>query len=169
MHPAARAIWFLINLFLGAGLAFILFLWVACDMQMPLIIRDFIATYIPILSPLFDVPYVRIPQFSSSLIAKLIFNAFLCAIFGFVHTFFAQESVQIILRQYFAPKQTLRTIYCVLVTLTSFLIIGFWQHTHIQLWHWLPSTMNEYNQHILLLVIYHIITAPSKELLLDIF
>lgn len=133
-------------------------------MKMPLIIKDLVGTYLPILSPLFDVPYVQFPQFASSIVAKLAFNAVLCAIFGFIHTVFAQESVQIVLRRYFAPKQSLRTIYCVLVTLTVFLIMGFWQHTHIQLWNLFPSTMSEYNQHIALLIIYTIIALPSKEI-----
>lgn len=162
MHPIARFSWFLINLFFGSPLAFLFFHWIACDMQMPLIVKDLVGIYIPILSPVFDVPYIQIPQFASSIVAKLAFNSVLCAIFGFVHTVFAQESVQIVLRQYVAPKQSLRTIYCVLVTLTAFLIMGYWQHTHIQLWNLFPSTINEYTQHIVLLIIYTIITSPSN-------
>jgi hypothetical protein len=164
MNLVARGIWFLINLFFGATLAYTLFHWIACDMQMPLIMTNFISTYVPILNPLFDVPYVQIEQFSSSVIAKLIFNAFLYAIFGFVHTLFAQEFVQIILRRYLFPPQVLRTVYCSIVTVTAFIIMGFWQHTHIQLWDWLPSTMSQYQQQLRLLIIYNIIFAPGKEI-----
>ena len=167
MNSAARGIWFLINVFFGAALSFTLFHWIACDMQMPIIMTNLIAAYAPIFNPLFDVPYVQIDQLASSVIGKLIFNAFLYAIFGFVHTFFAQEFVQLILRRVF-PQQSLRTIYCLLVTITVFIIMGFWQHTHIQLWNFLPSTMSEYQQQLVLLVVYHIVYAPCKEIDLSI-
>ncbi|CAF2462084.1 unnamed protein product [Rotaria sp. Silwood2] len=128
---------------------------------MPLILTNFISTYLPILSFLFNVPYVHINKISSSVIAKLIFNAFLYAIFGFVHTLFAQEFVQVFLSQFLFPKQTLRTVYCLLVTVTAFIIMGFWQHTHIQIWNWLPSTMNDYQQNLVLFIIYNIVYAPA--------
>lgn len=161
MNLLSRSIWIFFNLFFGAPLAYTLFHWVACDMQMPLIIVDFVATYLPFLTPLFNVPYVHIQLFSSSIVAKLIFNAFLYAIFGFVHTFFAQEAVQTILRQYAFPPQTLRTVYCILSSITSFIIIGFWQHTHIQFWDLLPSTMSRYQRHIILLCCYHLTHLPG--------
>jgi hypothetical protein len=162
MNPITRVSWLLLNLFFGAPLALILFHWVACDMQMPLIIKNFISTNLPILSPFFDVPYVHINKLSSSVMAKLIFNAFLYAIFGFIHTLFAQEFVQSILRRVLFPKQTLRTVYCILVSITAFIIMGFWQHTHIQLWNWLPSTINIYQQQLVLLILYSIIFAPGN-------
>ncbi|CAF4735879.1 unnamed protein product [Rotaria sp. Silwood1] len=161
MNVATRFIWLILNLFFGAGLACILFNWVACDMKMPLILTNFISTYLPILSSLFNVPYVHINEISSSVIAKLIFNAFLYAIFGFIHTLFAQEYAQAFLGQFLFPKQTLRTVYCLLVTITAFIIMGFWQHTHIQLWNLLPSTMNDYQQNLALFIIYNIIFAPG--------
>ncbi|CAF1417777.1 unnamed protein product [Rotaria sp. Silwood1] len=161
MNVATRFIWLILNLFFGAGLACILFNWVACDMKMPLILTNFISTYLPISSSLFNVPYVHINKISSSVIAKLIFNAFLYAIFGFVHTLFAQEYAQAFLGQFLFPKQTLRTVYCLLVTITAFIIMGFWQHTHIQLWNLLPSTMNDYQQNLALFIIYNIIFAPG--------
>ncbi len=162
MNLVTRGIWLFLNVFFGAGLAIILFFWTACDMQMPLILTNFISTYLPILNPVFDVPYVHINKLSSSVISKLIFNAFLYAIFGFVHTLFAQEFVQTFLGRFFFPKQTLRTVYCLLVSITVFIIMGFWQHTHIQLWNLLPSTMNIYQQQAVLLIIFSIIYAPGN-------
>jgi hypothetical protein len=125
---------------------------------------DFISTYLPILNPLFHVPYVQIERFSSSIIAKLIFNAFLYGIFGFFHTLFAQEFVQRILRRFLFPQETLRTVYCLIVTITVFIMMGFWQHTHIQLWNWLPTTMSPYGQQLILLIMYNIIFAPGNEI-----
>jgi hypothetical protein len=162
MNFITRCIWLLLNIFFGAAFASTLFFWAACDMQMPLIITDFISTYLPVLSPIYDVPYVRINELSSSVIGKLIFNAFLYAIFGFVHTLFAQEFVQNFLGRVLFPRQTLRTVYCILVSVTAFIIMGFWQHTHVQLWNWLPSTMNMYQQQRVLLIFYSIIYAPGK-------
>lgn len=40
MNPLTRGLWLLLNLFCGALLAHTLFLWVACDMQMPLLITN---------------------------------------------------------------------------------------------------------------------------------
>jgi hypothetical protein len=162
MNSVTRGIWLILNLFFGAGLACTLFYWVACDMQMPLIIKNFISTYLPILSPLFDVPYVYINKLSSSVMGKLIFNAFLYGIFGFVHTLFAQEFVQTILGRFLFPQQILRTVYCMLVSVTVFIMMGFWQHTYIQIWNWLPSTMNIYQQQLVLLIVYSIIYAPGN-------
>lgn len=164
MNFITRVIWFLLNLFFGAPLASTLFIWGACDMQIPIVIIDFVSTYLPIFKPFFDVPYVQFNQLSSSVSVKLIFNAFLCAIFGFVHTLFAQEFVQVILSRFLFPKQALRTVFCILTSVTTFIIIGFWQHTHIQLWNWLPSTMNVYQQQLVLLVIFSIIIAPGNTL-----
>ncbi|CAF2111812.1 unnamed protein product [Rotaria magnacalcarata] len=161
MNSIARIIWFLLNLLLGAAVARILFDWGACDMQMPLIYKNLISAHLPILNPIFNVPYVQINRLSSSVVAKLIFNGFLYAIFGFSHTFFAQEFVQATLARFLFPKQTLRTVYCIIVTVTAFIIMGFWQHTGIQLWNWLPSTMNNYQQQLVLLITYHIIFAPG--------
>ncbi|CAF1180675.1 unnamed protein product [Rotaria sordida] len=130
-------------------------------MQMPVIYTNFISTYLPILNPLFNFPYVHINTISSSVTAKLIFNAFLNAIFGLVHTVFAQEFAQVFLGRFLFPKQTLRTVYCLLVTVTAFIIMGFWQHTHIQLWNWLPSTMSDYQQNLALFFIFNVIYAPA--------
>jgi hypothetical protein len=162
MNSVTRGIWLILNLVFGAILAYLLFYWVACDMQMPLILTNFISTNLPILTPIFDVPYVHINKLSSSVAEKLIFNAFLYAIFGFVHTFFAQEFVQIILGRVLFPQQTLRTVYCILISITAFIIMGFWQHTHIQLWNWLPSTMNIYEKQLVLLILYSIIYTPGN-------
>ena len=161
MNFIACAFWFLLNLFFGAIPSSILFYWIACDMQMPLIVKNFASTYLPIYHTLLDVPYAQVNELSTSVIAKLIFNALLYTIFGFAHTFFAQEYVQARLNQFLFPKQTLRTVYCVMITVTVFIVIGFWQHTHIQLWNWLPPTMNIYQQQLVLLVIYNVIYAPS--------
>jgi hypothetical protein len=49
-----------------------------------------------------------------------------------------------------------------LVSITAFIIMGFWQHTHIQLWNWLPTTMDQYQQQLVLLIVYNIIYAPGK-------
>ncbi|UJR37091.1 hypothetical protein I4U23_029795 [Adineta vaga] len=166
MNSISRVIWLLVNLFFGAPLSTTLFVWVACDLQMPLLITNFISTYLPICNVLFDVPYVYINQFSSSVTAKLLFNACLFAIFGFVHTLFAQEFIQVILSRYLFPKQTLRTIFCILVSITTFILIGFWQHTHIQLWNWLPSTMNMYEQQRVLLILFSIIISPGLYVLM---
>jgi hypothetical protein len=162
MNFVTRGIWLILNLVFGATLACLLFNWVACDMQMPLILTNFISTNLPILTPIFDVPYVHINKLASSVAAKLIFNAFLYAIFGFVHTLFAQEFIQSILGRVLFPQQTLRTVYCILVSITAFIIMGFWQHTHIQLWNWLPSTMNTYQQQLVLLISYSIIFTPGN-------
>jgi protein-S-isoprenylcysteine O-methyltransferase Ste14 len=162
MNFVTRIIWLILNVFCGAPLANILFVWAACDMQLPLIITNFISTYLPIFNPLFNVPYLHINQLSSSISAKLIFNAFLYSIFGFAHTLFAQEFVQTILGRFLFPKQTLRTIYCIIVSVTTFIIIGFWQHTHIQLWNWLPSTMNVYQQQLAMLIVFSIIYTPGN-------
>jgi hypothetical protein len=162
MNWVTRSIWLILNIFFGAILANILFYWVACNMQMPLIIKNFISTYLPILSPIFDVPYVHINRLSLSVIGKLIFNAFLYTIFGFTHTLFAQEFVQSILGRFLFPKQTLRTVYCIITSVTVFIIMGFWQRTNIQLWNWLPSTMNIYQQQLVLLILYNILYIPGN-------
>ena len=164
MNSFARGIWFLLNVVLGAGLASILFYWVACDMQMPVMLTDFISTYLPVIKPAFDVPYVQISSISSSIPAKLLVDAFLCAIFGFAHTLFAQESVQLLLGRLLFPKQTLRTVYCIIVSVTVFLIMGLWQHTHVQLWNCLPATMSTFDRQLVLLIIYSIIYAPGNDL-----
>ncbi|CAF0799968.1 unnamed protein product [Adineta steineri] len=161
MNSITRIIWLSLNLFFGAPLACLLFAWAACDMQVPLDIKDFTSTYLPIFNPIFDVPYVHINQVSDSIIAKLIFNAFLVAIFGFMHTLFAQEFVHNILSRFLFPKQALRTVYCMITSMTAFIIIGFWQHTHIQLWNFLPKTMNIYQQQHILLILYSIIFIPA--------
>lgn len=163
MNIITQIIWLILNIFFGAGLACILFNWVACDMQMPLIIKNFISNYAPIFYPIFNVPYVYIDKFSSSVICKLIFNGFLYVIFGFIHTFFAQEFVQKYLQQMLFPQQTLRTVYCILVSITAFILMGFWQYTHIQLWNLLPSTISTYDQQWILLITYNIIYLPGKE------
>ena len=162
MNLLARGIWLILNALFGAALSTILFYWVACDMHVPLIVTDFLGKYLPILTPLFRAPYVRIDALSSSIVGKLAFDAFLVAIFGFCHTFFAQESVQASLSRSIFPKQTLRTIYCIMVSVNSFIIIGFWQHTNIQLWNWLSSTMSIYEQEIILMTLYSIIFAPGN-------
>ena len=163
MNSFARGIWFLSNVVFGAGLASVLFYWVACDMQMPLILTDFLSVYLPPIKPAFDVPYVQISTISSSIAVKLLVNAFLCAIFGCAHTLFAQESVQLLLGRFLFPKQTLRTVYCMIVSVTVFLIMGLWQHTHVQLWNCLPATMSTYDQQLVLLIIYSIIYAPGND------
>jgi hypothetical protein len=160
MNPVVRCVWLILNLLFGALLANFLFYWVACDMQMPVIVTNFISAHAPIFMPLFDVPYVQIAYLSSSILSKLIFNALLYAIFGIAHTLFAQESVQNILGQLF-PKQTLRTVYCMIVSVTAFIIMGFWQHTHVQLWNWLPATMSIYQQQLVLSIAYSIVFAPG--------
>jgi len=48
-----------------------------------------------------------------------------------------------------------------IVRVTAFIIMGFWQHTHIQLWNWLPSTMDIYQQQIVLLILYNILQGPG--------
>jgi hypothetical protein len=156
-----RAIWLLLNVLFGAGFATILFFWVACDMKKPQLIIDFVSDYLPILTPLFRVPYMEITCLSSSIMGKLTFNAVLYAVFGIAHTVFAQEHVQTMLARYLLPKQTLRTAYCIMVSVTAFLIIGFWQHTHVQLWDWLPPMMSLYQQQLVLLTVFNIIIAPG--------
>lgn len=162
MNLLARGIWLILSVLFGAALSTILFFWVACDMHVPLIVTGFLAKYLPILTPLFRAPYVHIDALSSSIAGKLAFDAFLVATFGFCHTFFAQESVQASLSRSLFPKQTLRTAYCIMVSVNSFFIIGFWQHTNIQLWNWLPSTMSIHEQEIILMILYSIIFAPGN-------
>ena len=162
MNSFARGIWLVLNLLFGGALASIIFVWVACDMRVPLVLTNFVSTYLPIWTPVFRVPYVHIDALSSSIVGKLLFNAFLFTIFGFCHTFFAQESVQAALNRLMFPKQTLRTVYCMVVSLTSLIVIGFWQHTNIQLWNWLPSTMSTNQQEIVLMIIYNIFFAPGN-------
>ncbi len=157
----ARIIWLLLNALFGAGFAAILFFWVACDMKMPELITNFVSDYFPILIPLFRVPYIEISCLSSSIMGKLTFNAVLYAIFGIAHTVFAQEHVQMMVARYLLPKQTLRTAYCIMVSVTAFLIIGFWQHTHMQLWDWLSPTMSLYQRQIVLLTMFGIIIGPG--------
>jgi hypothetical protein len=161
LSPVTRVIWLLLNTLFGAGFATILFFWVACDMKMPQLIINFVSDYLPIMTPLFRVPYIEITFLSSSILGKLAFNAVLYAIFGIAHTVFAQEHVQSMVGRYLLPKQTLRTAYCIMVSVTAFLIIGFWQHTHIQLWDWLPSTMSLYQQQLVLLTMFNVILAPG--------
>lgn len=165
MNLIARVLWILLNVLFGASLAYILFIWVACDMEIPSFLMDFLDEYIPAIKPIFQVPYIKINQISSSISSKLLFNAFLYAIFGFIHTLFAQEFVQSFLGHFLFPKQTLRTVYNLLVTITVFIIIGFWQHTEVQLWNFLPNTMTKYQQHMLLLMIHTIFHVPGRRML----
>nr|ACD54688.1 putative S-isoprenylcysteine O-methyltransferase-like protein [Adineta vaga] len=161
LSPVARIIWLLLNILFGGVFAQILFAWTACDMKMPQLIINFISNYLPFMSPLFRVPYLEINSLSSSIWGKLAFDALLYAIFAIAHTVFAQESVQAVITRYLLPKQTLRTAYCVMVSITVFVILGFWQHTHVQLWNWLPTTMSLYQQQFVLLTIFTIIHAPE--------
>jgi hypothetical protein len=48
-------------------------------------------------------------------------------------------------------------------------MMGFWQHTHIQLWNWLPTTMSQYQQQLVLLIMYNIIFAPGNEIAFLVF
>ncbi|CAF1292105.1 unnamed protein product [Adineta ricciae] len=166
MNWLARSIWLLFNIFFGAPPATLVFSWVACDLQLPLVIIEPISSYLPILKTLFNVPYVHINEFSSSVSAKLLFNAFLYAIFGTVHTLFAQEFMQVILRRFLFPKETLRTVYCILTTITVIILVGFWQHTHIQLWNWLPGTMDIYQQQRVLLLLFLLFFSPGSYVIL---
>ena len=161
MNIISRCFWILFNLLFGAFSASLLFLWIGCDMEMPAFITERIPEHLTGLRRIFRFPYIELAEVSSSIVGKLIFNSFLYAIFGFAHTFFAQESVQNFLGRWFFPKQTLRTVYCVIVTITTFILMGFWQHTGIQLWNWIPSTMNKQTEHILLALFYAIISGPG--------
>jgi hypothetical protein len=162
MHTIVRMIWLMLNIVFGANLATILFFWVACDMHMPLIITNVVSQYFPMLMPLFNVPYLEISYLTASINGKLVFNACLFILFGFIHTFMAQEFVQNQLSQFIFPKQTLRTVYCIIASITAFIIMGFWQHTHVQLWNSLPSTMSIYYQQLVLLSMFSTIYVPGK-------
>jgi hypothetical protein len=160
MNLITRSIWLILNTLFGQFLAFILFFWIACDMQMPLFIKNSITIYLPLFTPLFTIPYVHISYLS--MFGKFVFNAFLFSIFGIFHTLLAQEFVQVLFSRYLFPKQTLRTAYCVSVSITVFLVMGFWQHTHIQLWNLFPSTIDINQQHIILCILLLAILAPGN-------
>jgi hypothetical protein len=162
MNILTRGIWLILNVVFGAGLSGLLFLWVACDMQVPLILINFLENHLPVMTPFFRAPYVHIDELSSSVAGKLVFNASLVAIFGFCHTFFAQEFVQASLSRFLFPKQTLRTVYCIMVSLNCFIIVGLWQHTNIQLWNWFPSTMSINEQQNVLMIVFVILFTPGN-------
>ncbi|CAF1518085.1 unnamed protein product [Didymodactylos carnosus] len=151
-----KIIWLMINIVFCIFLCHILFVWAACDMHLPL----FLISGIPSLTrSFFNVPWI---DYELSLFNKIIFNALLFFIFGFVHTYFAQEKIQHSMNQLF-PKPTLRTVYLLFVCITSWLIIGLWQNTQIQLWDFLKSLMLTENQRdSILLIIFILIVLPGE-------
>lgn len=84
-----RIIWLMINIFFGGFISLIMMVWVSCDMEMP-------AFFFPILpsSFLHSIFHLRWIEMNLSLLSKILFNTFLFSLFGFVHTFFAQDNIQ---------------------------------------------------------------------------
>jgi hypothetical protein len=160
MNLVTRSIWLILNILFGQNLSYVFFTWIACDLQIPFYIKNFISNYLTIFTHLFQMPYIQIS--SLSIFGKLAINAFLFAIFGIFHTLLAQEFVQAFFSRYLFPKETLRTAYCISVSITVFLIMGFWQRTQIQLWNLLPSTMDINQQQIILSILFLIVSAPGN-------
>ncbi|CAF0906427.1 unnamed protein product [Didymodactylos carnosus] len=155
LNLISKIIWLMINILFGTFLSNILFIWTACNMHLPLFLINLIPS---LFKSFFNIPWINLEL---SLFNKIIFNALLCFIFGFVHTYFAQEKIQNSMNQLF-PKSTLRTVYILLVSITSWLIIGLWQHTQIQLWDFLKNLMLTENQRdIILTIIFILILIPG--------
>ena len=155
-----RIVWFVLNIFFGGFITLIMIVWVSCDMEMPSFIFPFLSESLA--QSIFHVPWfdMRLP-----FLFKILFNASLFALFGFVHTFFAQSRIH----RYFEtelhlPKPTLRTAYLMLTNTAAWLLMGMWQHTSIQLWDILShfSFYNEYRPHLILVSIFALIAAPGK-------
>ena len=159
----SRTLWTIINILFGAFFAIILFFWVACDMKMPLIILDVVSTYAPWCLLIFDVPYIQVNLIKSSIVGKLLVNGILYGLFAFLHTLLAQEWIHEKITKILLPRQAMRTAYCVSVSCTAYMLMGFWQHTSIELWNFLPQSIDEKHKHFILLIFYNILFSPGFE------
>ncbi|CAF4171495.1 unnamed protein product [Adineta steineri] len=155
-----RIIWFLLNILFGGFISMTMLVWVSCDMEMP----NF---FFPVLPSSFIQSVFHVPWIDMELIlpCKILFNAFLFGLFGFVHTFFARNDVQqyLITRLSFPPL-ALRTFYLILTNIATWLLMGLWQHTSIQLWDFLENYtfQHEYRgRHLILLIIFTLINLPG--------
>ena len=157
-----QTIWFLLNIFFGGFITLIMIVWASCDMKMPSFIFPFLPTLLA--QSIFNVPWfdLRLP-----FLPKILFNASLFALFGFVHTFFAQNMIH----RYFEtelhlPKSTLRTVYLMLTNAAAWLLMGMWQDTSIQLWDILShfSFYNKYRPHLILVSVFALIASPGKSI-----
>ena len=156
-----RIFWMIINIFFGGFVGLFMIVWVSCDMQM-LVYLFLVLPYS--LHSIFHVPWFVM---NLSLPLKILFNACLFANFGFVHTFFAQDYVQeSIIRWIPFPKSALRTCYLVLTNIAAWILMGFWQHTSIQLWDLLSyfPIDNDFDRHKILLILFVIVNTPGKNL-----
>jgi methanethiol S-methyltransferase len=158
-----RLVWLLLNILFGGFITLIMIVWVSCDMEMP----SFIFPFLPatLAQSVFHVPWLdmRLP-----FLYKILFNASLFALFGFVHTFFAQSSIHRYFEtQLHLPKSTLRTVYLMLTNTAAWLLMGLWQHTSIQVWDILShfSLENPYRPHLILVTLFALITIPSESVL----
>ncbi|CAF1054703.1 unnamed protein product [Adineta steineri] len=156
-----RIIWFLMNILFGGFISMTMLVWVSCDMEMP----NFFFPVLPsssFIQSIFHVPWIDMKLIFP---CKILFNAFLFALFGFVHTFFARNDVQqyLITRLSFPPL-ALRTFYLISTNITAWLLMGLWQHTSIQLWDFLKNYtfQDEYRgRHLILLIVFTLINLPG--------
>ena len=161
-----RIFWLILNLLFGGFTALILLIWVSCDMEMPTFFFPLL-TSSPFLQSIF---HLRWLDLQLTLFHKILFNACLFSLFGFVHTFSARDDVQrYFITKFLFPSIGLRTFYLILTNLTAWLIMGFWQHTSIQLWDFLSNPMYEieYRKHKILLTLFSIINLPGTERLCE--
>lgn len=155
-----RMFWLILNLLFGGFAALILLIWVSCDMEMPTFFFPLL-TSSSFLQSMFHLRWIDLEL---TLFHQILFNACLFALFGFVHTFFARNDVQrYFITKFSFPSIGLRTFYLILTNLASWLLMGFWQHTSIQLWDFLSNPMYEieYRKHKILLTVFSIINLPG--------
>lgn len=111
---------------------------------------------------IFDVPWI---DMKLPFIIKILFNALLFSQFGFIHTFFAQNNIQQYLIDNLSfSKSTLRTFYLILTNISSWLLMGLWQHISIPIWDFFKyfSIFTERHQrHVILMSLFSLISLPG--------
>ncbi|CAF1125599.1 unnamed protein product [Adineta ricciae] len=155
-----RMFWLILNLLFGGFTALILLIWVSCDMEMPTFFFPLL-TSSPFLQSIF---HLRWLDLHLTLFHQILFNACLFGLFGFVHTFFARDDVQhYFTTKFLFPSFGLRTFYLILTNISAWIVMGFWQHTSIQLWDFLSNPVYEieYRKHKILLTLFSIINLPG--------
>lgn len=119
LPPYARILWVFAALVFGLIPTVLFFVWVERNTALPLI-------------PL-EMGWPWISLHEATLTLSIIWNSALVAVFGFLHTTFAQTRVTRAMEAVF-PPQTIRIFYVCLTGTTLFLMMALWQHTGIVVW-----------------------------------
>lgn len=119
-----RLAWFAVNLFLGLAPTLLFFAWVEQDAALPAVGRRL------------GWPWID-PGIASSA-GRSLWNVGLFALFGFLHSFFAQVGVQERVRAT-VPAPAMRSFFLAVTGTALLLMMGLWQPTGIIVWR-LPAS-----------------------------